>query len=83
MHFSVFCLFKDVYARIVINKGLQGGELKTKRTELLGLKESFNESFVFNKISDPSNLNVRITLIQHRFIGKKQFFIAYFCSLLI
>ncbi|CAL8098248.1 unnamed protein product [Calicophoron daubneyi] len=65
----------DVFAKVVVYRGLQGRELKAKRTEVLGTKESFDESFVFHKIPDPSNVNVRITLMQHGFIDKQLGFI--------
>nr|QQY02577.1 synaptotagmin-6 [Cryptocotyle lingua] len=66
----------DVYAKVVVFQGLQGKELKSKRTEALGTRESFDESFVFQKIPDPSNINLRITLVQHGFIDKQICFIV-------
>ncbi|CAH8624121.1 unnamed protein product [Heterobilharzia americana] len=66
----------DLYAKIVVCRGIQGRELKAKRTEALGSRESFNESFVFQKISDPSSINVRITLVQHGFIDKQLGFVV-------
>nr|CAH8870486.1 unnamed protein product [Trichobilharzia regenti] len=66
----------DIYAKVTVCQGIQGKELKAKRTEALGSKEGFNESFVFQKISDPSSINVRITLIQHGFIDKQLGFVV-------
>ncbi|KAA0194803.1 Synaptotagmin-15 [Fasciolopsis buskii] len=66
----------DVYARVVVYQGLQGKELKSKRTEPLGTRDSFDESFVFQKIPDPANVNVRITLIQHGFLNKQLAFVV-------
>uniref|UniRef100_A0A183A8W8 C2 domain-containing protein n=1 Tax=Echinostoma caproni TaxID=27848 RepID=A0A183A8W8_9TREM len=55
---------------------LQGKELKNKKTEPLGTRESFDESFVFQKIPDPANVNVRITLVQHGFLNKQVAFVV-------
>ncbi|GAA55518.1 Synaptotagmin-15 [Clonorchis sinensis] len=66
----------DVYAKVVLYQGLQGKELKSKRTESLGTRDSFDESFVFQKIPDPTNINLRITLVQHGFIDKQICFIV-------
>ncbi|TPP65427.1 Synaptotagmin-5 [Fasciola gigantica] len=66
----------DVYARVVLHQGLQGKELKSKRTEPLGMRDSFDESFVFQKIPDPANVNVRITLIQQGFLNKQLAFVV-------
>ena len=59
-----------VYAKVMVCQGIQGKMLKTKRTESLDQRESFNESFTFSKIGDPSNIHVRIVITQPGFFGK-------------
>ncbi|KAF7232153.1 C2 domain protein [Paragonimus skrjabini miyazakii] len=66
----------DIFAKVVLHQGLQGKEIKAKRTELLGNRDSFDESFVFQKIPDPASVNVRITLVQHGFIDKQLCFVV-------
>ncbi|VUZ44670.1 unnamed protein product, partial [Hymenolepis diminuta] len=60
----------SVYAKVVVCQGIQGKMLKTKRTEVLDQRESFNESFTFSKLGDPANIHVRIVLMQPGFFDK-------------
>lgn len=55
---------------MVVCQGIQGKMLKTKRTEVLDQRESFNESFTFSKLGDPANIHVRIVLMQPGFFGR-------------
>ncbi|KAA3676927.1 synaptotagmin-15 [Paragonimus westermani] len=66
----------DIFAKVILHQGLQGKEIKTKRTELLGNREGFDESFVFQKIPDPASVNVRIILVQHGFLDKQLCFVV-------
>ncbi|VEL24752.1 unnamed protein product [Protopolystoma xenopodis] len=58
-----------VYVKVAAYQGLQGKQLKIKRTDVLGPVKYFNESFTFSKIRDPSDMHVRITLIQQSFFA--------------
>ncbi|KAL5962487.1 Synaptotagmin-15 [Taenia solium] len=60
----------SVYAKVMACQGIQGKMLKTKRTELLDQRESFNESFTFSKLGDPCNIHVRIIITQPGFFDK-------------
>ncbi|VDD80241.1 unnamed protein product [Mesocestoides corti] len=64
------CFPLGVYAKVMLSQGIQSKLLKTKRTELLDQRESFNESFTFSKLGDPSNIHIRIVLTQPGFIDK-------------
>ncbi|KAL7059552.1 hypothetical protein AAHC03_012972 [Spirometra sp. Aus1] len=69
-----FCI--AVYAKVVVCKGIQGKLHKAKRTQPLEQRRSFDESFTFSKIEDPSNMNVRIVLMQQGFIDKSIAFVV-------
>ncbi|VDO12853.1 unnamed protein product [Rodentolepis nana] len=60
----------SVYAKVMVCQGIHGKMVKTKRTELLDQRESFNESFTFSKLGDPANIHVRIVLTQPGFFDK-------------
>uniref|UniRef100_A0A1I8G255 C2 domain-containing protein n=1 Tax=Macrostomum lignano TaxID=282301 RepID=A0A1I8G255_9PLAT len=55
----------DVYLRVSMHTGLQGKEVKSKRTETVGHSSAFNQSLIFNRVADLSQTIIKVTMMHH------------------
>ncbi|PAA47720.1 hypothetical protein BOX15_Mlig005944g2 [Macrostomum lignano] len=55
----------EVYLRVSMHTGLQGKEVKSKRTETVGHSSAFNQSLIFNRVADLSQTIIKVTMMHH------------------